>query len=201
MRLYDLELSGNCYKVRLLCALLRVELEIVPVDFLGGEHKRPQFLQLNPFGEIPVLVDGDLVLRDSQAILTYIARRHGGEAWLPTEAEGLARVMQWLSTAGNDVARGPNDARLHDKFGYELDVERARAHAGKVLAILDAHLSDKAWLELGRATVADIACYPYVAVAPEGGIRLDSYPAVRRWMARLQALPGFLPMPGQYGGA
>lgn len=198
MRLYDLELSGNCYKVRLLCALLGVPLEVVPVDFLGGEHKRAAFLEKNPFGEIPVLEDGPLVLRDSQAILVYVARLHGGEAWLPDDAEGLARVMQWLSTAANDVARGPNDARLHDKFGYDLDVGRARDHAAKVLGILEAHLAGRDWLELGRPTLADVACYPYVAVAPEGGVSLDDYPAVRRWMARLRALPGYVPMPGQH---
>ncbi len=200
MRLYDLELSGNCYKARLLCALLGVPLEVVPVDFLGGAHKRPEFLALNPFGELPVLADGDLVLRDSQAILAYVARRHGGEAWLPTDPAGLAQIMQWLSTAANDIARGPNDARLHDKFGYRLDAARAREQAARVLGIMDAHLSARDWLELGRPTVADVACYAYVAVAPEGGVDLAPFPAVRRWMARVRALPGYVPMPGQYQG-
>lgn len=201
MRLYDLELSGNCYKVRLLCALLGLPLEIRPVDFLGGEHKRPEFLELNPLGEIPVLEDGDLLLRDSQAILIYIARKHGSEAWLPSDPEGLARVVQWLSTAANDIARGPNDARLHDKFGYKLDVESARSRARILLGIMEQHLTSREWLELGRPTIADVACYPYVALAPEGGVTLDSYPALRSWMTRIRELPGYIPMPGQYHGA
>lgn len=197
MRLYDLELSGNCYKVRLLCALLGVPLDIVPVDFFGGAHKRPDFLARNSFGEIPVLQDEDLILRDSQAILVYLARRHGGESWLPTEAADLARVVQWLSTAANDIARGPNDARLHDKFGYRLNVARARENAARVLGIIDNHLAKRSWLELERPTVADIACYPYVVLAPEGGIALDSYPALLAWSKRIRMLPGYVPMPGQ----
>lgn len=201
MKLYDLELSGNCYKARLFCALIGVDLEIVPVDFLGGAHKRPDFLALNPFGEIPVLEDGGLVLRDSQAILVYLARKHGADDWLPNDAEGLARVVQWLSTAANDVARGPNDARLREKFGYDLDAERARAKAAHVLAILNDRLEARAWLELGRPTLADVACYPYVALAEEGGVSLAPYPAVLRWMDRIRALPGYVGMPGQRAGA
>lgn len=201
MKLYDLELSGNCYKVRLLAAMLGVELEVHAVDFMGGEHKSPAFLPLNPFGEIPVLVDGDLVLRDSQAITVYLARRFGGEQWLPTSPRELAQVMQWVSTAANDVARGPNDARLHDLFGYKLDVEKAREHARKVLSVLDAHLAQRAWLELDRPTVADVTVYPYVSLAEQGGVTLTPYEAVQAWMARMQKLPGYISMPGQFVAA
>ena len=196
--LYDLELSGNCYKVRLLAALLGVPLEIVPVDFMAGAHKTAEFRKLNPFGELPVFQDGDLVLRDSQAILVYLAREHGGETWLSTGAADAARVVQWLSTAANDIARGPNDARLHDLFGYKLDVGKARAHAQHVLAILEAHLTGREWLELERPTIADVACYPYVALATQGGVSLEPFAQVRAWMGRIEALPGYLTMPGQY---
>ena len=198
MKLYDLDLSGNCYKVRLLAALLGVALELHPVDLAGGEHRAPPFLALNPFGEIPVLVDGDLILRDSQAITVYLARRFGGDQWLPTSPRELALVMQWISTAANDVARGPNDARLHDLFGYKLDVGKARAHAKKLLGVMDAHLAQRAWLELDRPTVADVTVYPYVALAEQGGVALAPYAAVRAWMARMQKLPGYIPMPGQF---
>jgi glutathione S-transferase len=196
MKLYDLELSGNCYKARLLFSLLGMEHEIVPVDFLGGEHKSPEFLKLNPLGEIPVLVDGDLVLRDSHAILVYIARRAGSEDWLPTEATPMAQVMQWISTDANEIFHGPNSARLHDKFGYDLDLELARKRSHTVLARFEAHLVSREWLELGRPTIADIACVPYLALAPEGGVPLDGYPAVQAWIGRIKALPGFVPMPG-----
>src|SRR5215510_2155172 len=96
LTLHDLELSGNCYKVRLFCALLGIPLELVPVDFLAGAHKRTPLIERNPFGEIPILEDGELVLRDSQAILVYLARKYGGETWLPTDAAGMAEVVTWL---------------------------------------------------------------------------------------------------------
>lgn len=201
LKLFDLELSGNCYKVRLLAALLGVTLDIIPVDFMAGAHKADAFLKLNPFGEIPVLQDDELVLRDSQAILVYLARKHGGEAWLPTDAAGMARVMQWLSTAANDVARGPNDARLHDLFSYKLDIVKARHQSQHVLAIFETHLTSHNWLEFDRPTIADIACYPYIVLAEQGGVSLANYPSIHRWAARIRALPGYIPMPGQYQAA
>ena len=196
-RLYDLELSGNCYKVRLLCALLDVPVEIVPVDFMAGEHKRSPLIDKNPFGEIPVFEDEDVTLRDSQAILIYIARKWGGEVWLPTDAPSMAKVAEWLFAAENEIARGPNDARLHDKFGYALDLKLAREKAHRILSLMDAHLAKSQWLALDRPTIADIACMPYVAISHQGGVPLTPYPAVRAWVERVKALPGFVPMPGQ----
>lgn len=194
-QLYDLEVSGNCYKVRLLCALLGAPLDLKPVDFMAGEHKKPPLTDLNPFGELPIFVDGDLVLRDSQAILVYIARKWGGEIWLPTDAVGLAQVQQWLSTASNDVARGPNDARLADKFGYPIDADKARVKSARLLGIMDTHLSQNQWLALGRPTIADIACMPYIGIGHEGGVTLEKYPNVQAWIARIKNLPGFITMP------
>jgi len=195
MKLYDLEVSGNCYKVRLLLALLHVDYELVPVDFMGGEHLSAKFAAMNPFCEIPVLVDGSLTLRDSQAMLVYLAQKYGSESWLPTKPDELALVMQWLSTAANDIARGPNDARLHDKFGIELDVELAREKSHRVIKIIDDHLTDKEWLALDRPTIADIACFPYIGLSHEGGVMLDNYVAVRQWMERIKNLTGFVSMP------
>jgi glutathione S-transferase len=193
-KLYDLELSGNCYKVRLMCALLGVPLEVVPVDFLGGAHKKSPLIEMNPFGEVPILVDGDLVLRDSQAMLVYVARKWGGETWLPSEPARMAEVMQWLMVAGNEIARGPNDARLHDKFGYRLDVALAREKAARLLGLMEAHLDRNEWLALGCPTIADVACMPYVALGHEGGVPVRPYPAVAAWVARVKSLPGFISM-------
>lgn len=194
-KLYDLELSGNCYKVRLLCALLGVPLEIIPVDFLAGAHKRSPVIDLNPFGELPVFQDGDVVLRDSQAILMYVARKWGGETWLPADAADMARVCEWLFVAENEIARGPNDARLHDKFGYTLDVATARANAARILGLLEQRLTRRSWLALDRPTIADIACMPYVALGHEGGVPIDGYPALHAWVQRVKQLPGFIGMP------
>jgi glutathione S-transferase len=194
-KLYDLEVSGNCYKVRLLCALLGVPLELEPVDFMAGAHKRSPLIDMNPFGEVPVFVDGDVTLRDSQAILIYIARKWGGETWLPTDAASMARVSEWLMVAANEIARGPNDARLHDKFGYKIDATLAREKAARVLGIMERHLTGHKWLALDRPTIADIACMPYIGIGHEGGVPLESYPAITAWIARLKALPGFVSMP------
>jgi glutathione S-transferase len=195
-KLYDLELSGNCYKVRLFCALLGLDLEIEPIDFMAGAHKASPLIDMNPFGEIPVLEDGDIDLRNSQAILVYLARKYGGESWLPADPVEMARVVSWLMVAENEIARGPNDARLHDKFGFPLDIDKAREKAARILGLLEAHLSENDWLALDRATIADIACMPYVALGHEGGVPLDDYPAIRAWIGRIKALSGFIAMPG-----
>lgn len=196
MKLYDLSLSGNCYKVRLFAALAGIPLDIVAVDFLAGEHKRPPLIDLNPWGEIPILEDGEVVLRDSQAILVYLARRYAGESWLPGDATGMATVMQWLSTSANEIQNGPGAARLVDKFGYKLDKADTLRRAARILPLIDAHLSRHDWLALERPTIADCAVFPYVALAPEGGVSLADFPNIQQWIARIKALPGFLPMPG-----
>ncbi|MFZ2854807.1 MAG: glutathione S-transferase [Rhodocyclaceae bacterium] len=196
MKLYDLELSGNCYKVRLFAALAGIPLEIEAVDFLAGAHKRSPLIELNPWGEIPILVDGEVVLRDSQAILVYLAVKYAGENWLPRDAAGMAEVMQWLSTAANEVQNGPASARLVDKFGYGLDKADTLKRSARILPLLEAHLAGQRWLALARPTIADCAVFPYVALAPEGGVSLADYPNVRQWLERVKALPYFLAMPG-----
>ena len=194
-KLHDLELSGNCYKVRLFCSLLGLPLDVAPVDFMAGAHKRSPLIEQNPFGEIPILEDGNVVLRDSQAILVYLARKYGGEAWLPTDAVSMARVVEWLMVAENEIARGPNDARLHDKFGFPIDAPAAREKAKRIFDVMEAHLAKNAWLALDRPTIADIACMPYVALSHEGGLSLEPYPTIRAWIGRIKALPGFITMP------
>lgn len=196
MKLYDLELSGNCYKVRLFAALAQIPLDIEAVDFLGGAHKRPPLIELNPWGEIPILVDGPVVLRDSQAILVYLAAKYAGEQWLPRDAVGMAEVVQWLSTAANEVQNGPASARLVDKFGYAIDKADTLQRSARILPLIEAHLAGHQWLALERPTIADCAVFPYVALAPEGGVSLGDYPNIRQWLGRVKALPNFLGMPG-----
>lgn len=196
MKLYDLELSGNCYKVRLFAALADIRLDVVPVDFMSGEHKRPPLITLNPWGELPILQDGEVVLRDSQAILVYLAVRYAGERWLPRDAAGMAQVAQWLSTAANEVQNGTAAARLVDKFGYAIDKADTLRRSARILPLIEAHLAKHDWLTLDRPTIADCAVFPYVALAPEGGVSLADYPAIRAWIGRVKALPGFVAMPG-----
>ncbi len=194
IRLYDTPPSGNCHKVRLLLSLLGLDHELAPVDFNGGEHKSPGFLKINPMGEIPVMEDGDLVLRDSQTILVYLARRYGDEQWLPLHPVEMARVMEWLSIASNEIQHGPNPARRALAFGRDFDVPAAQATAHRLLKYMDAHLTGREWLGADHPTIADVACYPYLKIAPEGEIDLTPYGAVLAWFERVEGLPGFVPM-------
>ncbi|MCT0207196.1 glutathione S-transferase family protein [Synechococcus sp. CS-1332] len=197
IKLHGHELSGNSYKVRLLLELLGVPFTWVRVDLMAGEHKSPAFLALNPFGQVPVLEEDGTTLGDAQAILFYLAARQGDGQWLPADPLAQARVVRWLSTAAGEVRQGPENARLHHLFGVtSISIERASEKAAFILDQLERHLADRPWLELERPTIADIAVFPYVALAGDGGIDLAPYPNVRAWIGRIQALPGYVGMKG-----
>lgn len=196
IRLYDFELSGSCYKVRLLLNILKISCERVPVDFVRKEHKTEGFLKLNPLGEIPVMEDGEVRLRDAQSILVYIARQYDrSNTWFPDAPDSMGRIMQWLSFGGRELMASAG-ARAVLLLNYPLDLPALQARAIASFRILDAHLSDREFLELGHPTIADIACFPYVAMAGEGGIDLKPHPNILRWIDRIKQIPGFIPMPG-----
>ncbi|VTU31876.1 glutathione S-transferase family protein [Variovorax sp. RA8] len=202
IKLYNDELSGNCYKLRLFMSLLQLPYARVPVNFHPGrEHKGEAFLRINPLGQLPAIDDDGYVLRDAQAILVYLASRYDrSERWYPAEAATRGRIALWLAVA-EDITRSASAARLHDAFGYPFDIAACRGAAHRLFAHIEDHLSDgeiegRTWLAAHDATIADIACFPYIALAPEGGVGLERYPALRRWIARLKALPNFVGMPG-----
>lgn len=197
IQLYGHELSGNSYKVRLLLELLKLDYEWVNVDLMQDGHKSTEFLVLNPFGQVPLLIDGDTKLADAQAILVYLARRYGNNQWLPLEVLPLAQVVRWLSTTAGEVRQGPENARLYHVFGVtNINIERAHQKAAQILSQLDQHLSTRIWLEFEHPTIADIAVFPYVALARDGKIDLGLYPNVLAWIDRMKQLPGYLPMAG-----
>jgi glutathione S-transferase len=197
IQLYGHELSGNCYKVRLFLELLKLEYEWIRLDLMKGEHKSPAYLDLNPFGQVPLLVDGDTQLADAQAILVYLARQYGGDPWLPIDTLPLAQAIRWLSTTAGEVRQGPENARLHYLFGAtSINIERAHQKAEYILTQLDQHLSTRTWLEFEHPTIADLAVFPYVALAPDGKIDLAPYPHVLAWIDRVKQLPGYIPMAG-----
>jgi glutathione S-transferase len=204
--LYDYELSGNCYKLRLLMSFLGLKWESRNVDFYPGrEHKSDAFLAINPLGQLPVLQDGDLVLRDAQACLAYLASKYDPDGhWFPRDdAAQVGQVMMWLAFADSLTATA-SAARLHDGFFYELDVEKARAGAHALLRVLDEHLwfaeqQGQDWICAGaHPTIADVACFPYVMLSEEGGISRLTYPAIRRWTDRVKRIPGFIVMSGVF---
>jgi glutathione S-transferase len=197
VKLYGFPLSGNTHKVRLLLSALKLPYQEITVDVTTGAHRQPGFLAINPRGQIPALDDAGTVLYDAQAILVYLARRYDtSEDWLPSRPDEVARVVQWLSFAANEVHNGPHHARLHAILGAPVPVDFAHAVAKGALDVLQGHLVKRDWLELNRPTVADLACYPCVALAPEGKVDLRPYDAVAQWIRRVQELPSYVGMPG-----
>lgn len=196
IKLYEFALSGNCHKVRLLLSMLGLPYESVAVDAAAHQQKSPEFLAMNPLGQVPVLVDGDVTVRDSQAILVYLASRYGGASWWPQDPAALAEISAWLSTAANEVANGPSALRARQKFGRDINAQEATQITATLLPILDSRLTTHDWLTGDAPSIADLAIYPYLALAPEGGIDLARYPALRAWFGRIQALPGYVGMPG-----
>lgn len=199
MKLYDAVLSGNCHKVRLMLSMLGRDYETVPVDLTKREQKTPEFLALNPLGKVPVLDDGGVVIRDSQAILVYLAGTYGDTTWWPADARGQGEIVQWLAFAANEMWLGPAVARAIIKFKRDGDLATAQGHARDALSILEGRLKDHDWLALGRPTIADLACYPYAGLVWEGGVALDPYPALKAWFKRIEALPGYVAMEGLGG--
>ncbi len=200
LKLYEFAVSGNAHKIRLMLSLLGLEYEGIAVNGSEKQHKSAEFLAMNPFGQVPVLLDGDLCLRDSNAILVYLARQYGDAHWLPDEPAAMAQVMAWLATAANELAWGPSRLRVHYQFGREINVAESGQITTHLLPILEAQLAGSDWLALGHLTIADIAIYPYIALAPEGKIDLSVYPAIIAWLRRIQALPGYVGMPGMWQG-
>ena len=192
--LHGTGLSGHTHRVALMLNALGLGYRFVEAS--AAVRASPAFLALNPLGQIPVLQDGDLTLADSNAILVYLARRYAlDSAWLPQEPVAAACVQRWLSIAAGEVMHGPATARMISLFGLPDDPVRAARISERVLNFMDGHLVGRRFLAADHVTIADLACYSYVAHAPDGGISLEPYPAVRAWLARVADQPWFQPLP------
>jgi glutathione S-transferase len=196
IRVHSFPISGHAHRVRLFLSLLRLPHEVVDVDLAGGAHKAPEFLAKNPFGQVPVIEDGGMVVADSNAILVYLALRYDPSGqWYPREPVAAAAVQRWLSIAAGELHAGPGAARLGVLFGSGQDLTPARTLAERLFTILDRQLADRRYLAGDAPTIADIALYSYTAHAPEGGVSLAPYSSLRAWLRRIEALPGFVAMP------
>lgn len=194
IRLHRVAISGHCHRVELFLSLLGLPHVLVDVDMKHGAHKRPEFLALNAFGQVPVVQDGDVTLADSNAILVYLDARYAGGRWMPRDALGAAQVQRWLSAAAGPLAFGPAAARVIRLFGRPADPAEPMARAHGLFAVMEQTLAGNPWLVGDKPTLADIAMYSYTAHAPEGGVSLQAYPQLREWLARVEALPGFVGM-------
>jgi glutathione S-transferase len=192
--LHGTELSGHTHRVELLLRILGL-----PYSYIAAPpavRAAAGFLELNPLRQIPVLQDGDVTLADSNAILVYLAKRYApGSQWLPEEPVAAARVQRWLSIAAGELKYGPAIARMVTLWNLPGDLNAAKQIATKLLTFMNAHLKGRHFLAADHATIADLACYSYVRHAPEGGNSIGEYAAVLSWLRRVEALPGFKPMP------
>ena len=204
LKLYDYELSGNCFKIRWFLNILGIEYESVAVEFYPSkEHKSAWFKEINPLGQLPVIDDNGFRLRDAQAILVYIATKYDSSGnWYPShDASQTGEIAQWLSFADSLTAT-ISSARLTTTFFFDFDLEECQTGGHKLLRILDEHLwfqeqQQLEWICRGsHPSLAEIACFPYVALSEEGGISRQEYAAVRRWTDRVKRIPGFIGMPG-----
>lgn len=196
MILYNIALSGNCHKVRLMLSFLGIKFEKHDLDLGSSEQSSEAYLTVNPFGQAPVIDDNGTVIRDSQAILVYLAKKYGNKKWWPETTNELAEIVSWLSTAANEIQNGPALLRVHYKFGRPIDRKLTSITSDKVLRIIDSHLSHHSWLVGNKPTIADIAIYPYLALAHEGHIDMSVYKQIQSWKARFESLPDYLAMPG-----
>lgn len=196
IELFEFPPSGNCYKIRLMLSFLGLSYESRVLNAAAREHKAESYLRLNPFGQVPVLKDGDVVLRDSQAILVYLARQYSTGSWFPENPVLAAEVSGWLSVAANEITRGPGALRAHHKFARVILQEEAQVITETLLRVMDEHLAARAWLVGENITIADIAMYPYLALAGEGKVDLSPFKHLRAWLMRMETQKGYLTMPG-----
>jgi len=194
IHLYGAALSGHSHRVQALLTLLGLPFRLVETD--GVARKTPEFLRMNALGQIPVLVDGDVVLADSAAILVYLAKRYDDAGtWYPEDPVGAARVQRWLALAAGELRFGAANARAMIRWSRPGDLEGAQQIAARLFTLMEGHLAGRTWLAAEYPTIADLACYAYTARAPEGRISLEPYPNLRAWLARVEGIPELPPMP------
>ena len=201
--LYNYVLSGNCYKVRLLASLLGVEYETVAVDFHPGqEHRREAMLQLNPAATLPIMVTPHQILTETQAMLVWLAQAHDASCtwWPVNDHERITTITQYLGFASR-LSTSIGELRQHTMLNKQIDVATARAGSIAALRELESHLSEQRirgqrWVAGQSPTIADIACFPYVALSPDAGLEHDEFSAIRSWLHAVRSLDGFVTMPG-----
>lgn len=194
LKLYRHALSGHAHRAELALSLLALPHQLIDVNLAAGEHKTLEFVARHPFGQLPLLEDDGHFVWDSTAILVYLATKYDATGrWLPQDAPGRAAVQAWLSVASSLIAFGPAAARLVTVFGARFDADEVIGRAHGLFKVMEGELSRRHFLVGDHATLADVAGYSYIVNAPEGNVDLALYPALRAWLARIEALPGFVP--------
>ena len=194
IKLYRYPLSGNAHRAELLLSLLDLEYSLIDVDLRKGEQKSESFLNLNPFGQVPVLDDDGFIIYESNAILVYLAKKYDDGHWLPKEPEYAAQIQQWLAITESRISAGPATARLITLFGANFNADEVIQKSNALLSIINTHLEGRTFLVGDSPTIADVAVYTYIAHAPEGNVSLQDYSAITAWLTRIESLKGFVHM-------
>lgn len=191
--LYGTPPSGHAHRVEVLLKLLSLPYNYVTATV--DVRQTPEFLALNPLGQIPVLQDEDTVICDSTAILVYLVEKYAPDSpWLPRDPKTRAEVQRWLSIASAEVRFGPATARAVSQWNMAGNLDNAKAIAARLFNFMEGHLAGRPFLAASHPTLADLACHAYIAHAPEGGIDLSPYPHIQAWLGRVAAIPGFTDM-------
>ncbi|TNJ34716.1 glutathione S-transferase family protein [Arenimonas terrae] len=196
LTVYGMKASGNCYKVQLLLELLGRPYRWVEINSAAGETRTPEFLAKNPNGRVPLLeLEDGRRLPESNAILCFLAE---GSPYLPTDGFARAQALQWLFF--EQYSHEPYIAVARFISGWlpqdhprRAELPRLRERGHQALAVMEQHLSRQDWFVGARCTVADLALYAYTHNAADGGFDLMAYPALRAWLARVEAQPCFKP--------
>ena len=197
--LHQMQISGNCYKVRLAAHQLGIRLKLVEYPFGVGLTRKAEFLTKNPIGRVPLLeTDDGRFLAESGAILFHLA---DGTKLIPADAWGRAKMLEWMffeqyehepyvAVARRWLAFEPKEALEAKKHL----VPEWHAKGNVALGIMGRHLEKEDWFAGGQYSIADIALYAYTHVAGDGGFDLARYPAIVAWMNRIEAQPGYIPL-------
>lgn len=198
MKLFDNPLSGNCYRVRLLLKQLGVNYEKVNVDIFKGENRTDEFNKINPNKKVPVLVDGDLILWESIAIMLYLAEKYRPNPYYSEDPAKLGEIMQWVAYAKTSIDPNLALSRYYVRFLPEnkydkKSLENFQSNGMNTLSIIEDHLAEHDFLA-GEYSIADMACYPYIKLSPEGNINLSPYPNIVEWLGRVENTLHFIPI-------
>ncbi|WP_321393064.1 glutathione S-transferase family protein [Emcibacter sp.] len=196
-KLYEMAYSGHSHRVRLFLSLLGQDYESRPVSLRDGEHLTDAYKKINPFGKIPVLDDDGHLVRESNAILVYLALKHKAREWYPVDDPArAAEVQMWLNVAANDILQGPAKAWIATMFVPDETAVRDGLEASrKLLGVMDGLLDGRDWLVGDGPTIADVANYSHISKGPLIGLDLEPYLNVLRWQKNIEALPRFIAMP------
>ena len=198
LKLYDHVESQNGYKVRLALSNLKIEYEWIPVDLAGGEQKKDWFLNLNPQGKVPTLLDDDFSVWESSAILLYLGRKFAPNNLIPQDIKKLGMMLEWIMYEATTLGKNISGARFLTKFMppdkvNKEELNKYRRESTRALKIADEHLSKNNFLAIDYS-MADIACYCQIYTTSEGEVDISKFQAIKSWQKRIESQPGYVDM-------